>query len=163
MRTLIIGMGNPILADDALGVRLAHDLKAHLAHLPGVPPLDWVEECSVGGINLLELIDGYERLLAIDSIRTEGGTPGACYYFTAEALRETVNLSNIHDTNFATALQLGRMLGRPIPADHAIHILAVEVHDTTTVTEQLSEPLRAAYPQIRATIFAHALRALALA
>jgi Ni,Fe-hydrogenase maturation factor len=30
MRTLILGMGNPILSDDAIGIRLARELRAQL-------------------------------------------------------------------------------------------------------------------------------------
>ena len=49
--------------------------------------------------------------------RPTGGTPGTWYRFDAGALRETMNLTNVHDTNFATALELGRRLGMRVPAD----------------------------------------------
>jgi Ni,Fe-hydrogenase maturation factor len=32
-RTIILGMGNPILCDDAVGVRLARDFSAQVQHL----------------------------------------------------------------------------------------------------------------------------------
>ncbi len=46
MKTILLGMGNPILCDDAVGVRLAQDFKGKLSEIPG---LDIIEECSVGG------------------------------------------------------------------------------------------------------------------
>ena len=106
MRTLLLGMGNPILSDDAVGVRLARDFRARFQRLESAADLVVIEECSLGGINLLDIIAGYERLIVLDSIQTREGVPGDWRYFTAEALRETMNLSNIHDTNFATALLL---------------------------------------------------------
>jgi len=101
MKTLLIGMGNPILSDDAVGVRLATDFKNRL---DGTPGLDVMEECSVGGLNILEIVAGYDRLIVIDSIKTVDGIPGTWYRFDASSLRETMNLNNVHDANFAMAM-----------------------------------------------------------
>jgi len=145
MRTLLLGMGNPVLCDDAVGVRLATDLAARLGRRPDV---DVVEECSVGGLNLLELVAGYERLIVIDSLKTRDGRPGVWYRFTAASLRETMNLRNVHDTNFATALELGRRIGAPVPDDGDIHVIAVEVDDNLTFCEIMTPGLEAAYPEL---------------
>ena len=145
MKTLLLGMGNPILTDDSIGVRLAGEIAGRLS---GTPELDVVRECSVGGLELLQVLAGYERVIIIDSIRTVGGKPGDWYRFTAAALRETMNLSNVHDANFATALELGRRMGARIPPDEEIHLLAVEVEENATFGETLSESLAAAYPRI---------------
>jgi hydrogenase maturation protease len=153
MKTLLVGMGNPILMDDSVGVRLAGDVADRLAgeevtRAAGAAKLDVVRECSVGGLELIHVLTGYERVIIIDSIRTVGGTPGDWYRFTAAALRETMNLSNVHDANFATALELGRRMGARIPPDGEIHLLAVEVEENATFGETLSENLAAAYPRI---------------
>ena len=113
-RTVVLGMGNPILSDDAIGILLASALKPQLDDLPGV---DVVEECCVGGLNLLDLLEGYDRLIALDSIKTIGGVPGTWYAFDGTALRETMNLRNVHDANFATTLALGRHMGMHLPDD----------------------------------------------
>ncbi|MBI5385170.1 MAG: hypothetical protein HZA90_10840 [Verrucomicrobia bacterium] len=211
MKTLLLGMGNPILSDDAIGVRLAKDLKAalqaggavpwgssadfpvcriagfptceappsqeHFSRSHGLPTgksalrqagkpalrstLDVIEECSVGGLNLLDLLRGYERVIVLDSLQTSDATPGAWHRFTAEALRETVHLTNIHDANFATALGLGRRLGLPLPEDREIHIFAVEIEDNRTFSERMTPALERAYPTVRAAVF-KALHALLL-
>jgi len=149
MRTLLLGMGNPILSDDAVGVRLAKDL---MARLQGTPDLDFVTECSLGGLSLLDVVSGYDRLVVLDSIRTAEGRPGDWYAFTASRLRETMNLSSIHDTNFATAMELGRRLGHRIPADDDIFICAVEVEDNVTFAEAMTSRLEGAYPAVREEI-----------
>ena len=146
-RTLLLGMGNPILSDDAVGVRLARDLGAALA---GTPGLEVVPECSAGGLALLELLHGYDRVVVVDSIKTRGGRPGDWYRFTAAALRETMNLRNVHDANFATALALGRRLGHPLPADEEIHVLAVEIEENREFSESLSPALERAYAGVLA-------------
>ena len=141
--TLLLGMGNTIVSDDAIGVLLARDLGARLA---GTPSLDVVEEGPPGTLDLVERLLGYERVIVIDSIRTRDGRPGTWYSFTAAALRGTTNLRNVHDTNFATALELSRQLGLRLPGDDQIHILAVEILQNDTFGESLSPPLAAAYP-----------------
>jgi len=149
LKTLLMGMGNPILSDDAVGVRLARDIGEKLA---GTPGLSIMEECSVGGLNIIEVVEGYDVLIIMDSIRTTGGTPGDWHRFTAEALRETMNLNNIHDVNFATALELGRRMGMKLPAEEDIHIFAVEVLDLITFSEQMTPPLENAYPDFSEAI-----------
>ena len=150
MRTLLLGMGNPILSDDAIGVRLAADFKAASEPLP---ELDIIEECSVGGLNLLEVLRGYQRAIVLDSLQTSKGTPGAWHRFTAEALRETIHLTNIHDANFATALELGRRIGLPLADDAEIHIFAIEIQDNHTFSERMTPALERAYPRLRTAIF----------
>jgi len=142
MKTLLLGMGNPILCDDAVGVRLAHDFKRELE---GIRELDIVEDCSVGGLNLLDILTGYERVVVLDSIRTTEGVPGEWYYFTAGSLRETLHLTNLHDANFATAMELGRAAGMPLPLSKNIHIFAVEAKENRTFSEQMTPELENAY------------------
>lgn len=150
-------MGNPILRDDAVGCRLAADLAQQLGEVAG---LDVVAECSAGGLELLPILEGYDRLVVFDSIKTRGGIPGAWYRFTAADLRQTMNLSNVHDANFATALELARRLGQHVPAPERSHIFAVEILDNTTFDERMSQPLEHAYqacvtailPQVEALV-----------
>lgn len=151
-RTLLLGMGNPILCDDAIGIRLVSHLKKRLQNFSD---LDIVEDCSLGGFNLLEVIDGYSRLIVIDSIRTIGAIPGEWYYFTAERLRETMNLNCVHDANFATALEFGRRLNMHLPPDHDIHIFAVEILDNQTFAERMTEELEKRFLTIADEIFFH--------
>jgi hydrogenase maturation protease len=135
--TLLVGMGNPILRDDAVGVRLAREVAARL----GSPEeLEVLEECSVGGLNLLDVVEGHDRLIVLDSIRA-GGPPAHWYRFDGTALRETMNVRNVHDLNLATALELGRRLGLRVPADEEVHLFAVEVVDNQTFDERMTLPL----------------------
>ncbi len=148
--TLVVGMGNPYLSDDAVGVRLARFVRRALGELPGV---DWVEECSVGGLNVLDLVSGHDRLVVLDSIKA-GGPPGSWYRFDGRSLRETMNLSNVHDANLATSLELGRRLGMRVPAEPEVHAFAVEVEDNLTFAERMSEPLERLFPEYASEILA---------
>jgi hydrogenase maturation protease len=153
VRTLVLGMGNPYVMDDSIGLRLAGELKLRLDHTPG---LSWATDCSSGGLELLDQLAGHERLVVFDAIRTRGGRPGDWYRFNAGALRETRHLSSIHDANFATALELGRALGMRLPPDDEIHIFAVEIAANDCFGEELSPELGSVYSAIRDEILAEA-------
>ena len=124
MKTLLVGMGNPILSDDAVGVRLAQDFKEKLSPRA---TLDFVEECSVGGLNLIDLFAGYDRVIVLDSFHTAGSRPGEWFFTTSETLCDSIHLTNIHDANFATAIELGRRMGMALPVPANILIFGVEI------------------------------------
>jgi len=156
VRTLLVGMGNPILCDDAVGVRLAQAFKRELNQ---VPDIDIIEECSVGGLNLLDLFQGYDRVIILDSFRTTGGKPGDWHAFTAPSLCESIHLTNIHDTNFATALALGRAMGMVLPAPSDILIFGVEIKENMLFSESMSPELEELFPCYSSEILAE-IRAL---
>jgi hydrogenase maturation protease len=157
MRTIVLGMGNPILCDDAVGIRLARDLRAQA---PEREDVDYVVDCSVGGLNLLDLVTGYDRLIVFDSIRGGGGPPGSWYSLTGECFKETMNLTNVHDANFTTALALGRLMNAHLPSPEDVHIFAVEIVDNTTFSESMTPELETAYAAFCPEIVRQALALL---
>jgi hydrogenase maturation protease len=148
IRSLVVGMGNPLLRDDAVGIRLAAFLRGRLGEPPG---LSYVEECSAGGLEILDLVAGHERLVLLDSIKA-GGPPGSWYRFDGSSLRETMNLRNVHDTNLATALELGRRLGLPVPVEGEVHVFAVEVEDNLSFDERMTDALEERFPEYASEI-----------
>jgi hydrogenase maturation protease len=157
MRTIVLGMGNPILCDDAVGIRLARDFRA-LA--PESPDVDYIIDCSVGGLNLLDTVTGYDRLIVFDSIWSSEGRPGTWYEMTGETFRETMNLTSVHDANFTTALELGRRIGTRVPSAANVHIFAVEIADNTIFSESMTPELEAAYVTFCPEIMRRALALL---
>ena len=63
--TLVLGMGNPILSDDGVGLLVAR----RLAEMP-LPDGVEVLESEVGGLRLLELVRGFTRSIIIDALKT---------------------------------------------------------------------------------------------
>ncbi len=157
MRTLLLGMGNPILSDDAVGVRLARDFKRQLTD---IPDLDVIDECPVGGLNLLDILTGYERVIVLDAMVTQEGKPGEWRRFTAGALLETAHLTSIHDANFATALELGRRVGMVLPRPEDIHVFAVEAAEILTFSERMSQVLEDRYPVYASAILSEVRQVL---
>ena len=139
MKTLILGLGNPILTDDGVGIKIAQNIKE------GNPDLE-VIETSEGGIGLLDLVLGYDKLIIIDSIKTGQGKLGELYKLELEDLRPTVGLSSSHGIDIATAFKLGQRLGCRMP-EH-VSIYAVEIRDNTTFGEECTEEVEERIPFI---------------
>jgi hydrogenase maturation protease len=140
-KTLILGIGNNILTDDGIGSRLVSDL----IKLINDPEVHYETACC-GGLEIVEYIRDYERVIFIDSIRTHKGRPGDVYYFIPSDFRETSHLSSLHDVSFLTALNLGHTLNLGLPDD--LHIIAVEIIENMEFSEELTLQLKKKYTKI---------------
>jgi len=139
MNTLILGIGNPILTDDGVGIKIAHKLKEERPELE-------VVETGEAGLTLLDLITGYDRLIIIDSIKTEQGKPGQVYKVELEDLKPAMDFSSSHGIDIATAFKLGQRLGYRMPK--SVSIYAVEMKDNTTFGERCTEEVEEKIPFI---------------
>jgi hydrogenase maturation protease len=138
MKTLILGLGNPILSDDGVGPRIAGELEGR------VDGDATVMETSLAGLNLLDLLVGYDRVIFIDAIKTGEGKPGRIYHLGLDDFKTTRHAVSTHDVNLATALELGKRLGLILP--DKIDILAIEVADTGRFSEELTPGVAEAVP-----------------
>ncbi|MBA7679947.1 hypothetical protein ES703_88253 [subsurface metagenome] len=139
MNTLVLGIGNPILTDDGVGIKIAQKLKE------GNPKLE-VIMTSEAGIILLELLVGYKRLIIIDSIKTEKGEPGDLYKLELEDLKPAKDFSSSHGIGIATAFELGQRLGYSMPKYTSIY--AVEIKDNTSFGEKCTREVKERIPFI---------------
>ena len=140
MKTLVLGLGNPILSDDGVGIRIAQELKSSLDQEDIT-----VMEASIAGLDFLDSLAPYDRVIIIDAIQTGDGKAGQIYRLELEALDATKHASSPHDVNLATALELGRRLGIPLPEE--IVIFAIEVEDVTTFSEKCTPEVEQAVPE----------------
>ena len=141
MKTLLLGLGNSILRDDAVGLKVVRVLGEKMTG----KDVD-VEEASFANIEILEAIGSYDRLIIVDSIKTGQGRPGELYSLSLEDLQTTLHLSCPHDINLATALELGKRLGMHVPGE--IRIYAIEVEDNQTFSETCTPSVEEAIPRI---------------
>jgi len=145
-KTLILGLGNDILTDDGIGPRLVHDLSQMIIN----KNVQFDTACC-GGLEIMEHIKGYEKVVFIDAFHTPEGNPGDVFYFVPAEFRETSNLSNLHDINFLTALELGNTLNMDLPSD--LHIIAIKIIEDLEFSEEFTEPLKKRYPGILEEVF----------
>ena len=107
----------------------------------------------MGGLEILEMIREYHTVLILDAIKTKEGAPGDVYYFNPEDFHETMHLSNLHDVNFITAIELAKKIKLSIPEN--IHIIAIEILEDLEFGCSLSPELEEKYPKILERVHEH--------
>ena len=150
--TVVIGLGNPILSDDAVGLRVARALGQQLAGVAGVV----VKELHAGGMRVMDAVAGFERAVIVDAMRTGEHPPGSVCRLDAGQLGLARNLASTHDTNLATALELGSMLGMAMP--RRVTVFGIEALDVETFGETMSAAVQRAVP-VAARVIARELLA----
>jgi hydrogenase maturation protease len=153
-KTLIIGLGNPILTDDGVGVKVAYEVERALASVDREDIT--VTEASAGGLRLMELMVGYDRVILIDAFSgSNSAAPGTVHRMTLDDLRSispTQHSTCPHDTTLVTALDFGLRMGLPLPEEISIH--AVEVENVTDFSEEPTPAVAAAIPKVTAAVLA---------
>ena len=141
MKTLILGMGNPIMGDDGVGIWAARALKDRVNEEKVT-----VMETGMAGLNLLELLADYDRAILIDAIKTGEGEVGKIYRLEPETLNGTRHAASTHGIDFSTALELGSRLGLSLPRD--IILFGIEVADVNTFSEKCTPEVEKAIPVV---------------
>src|SRR5512136_1017150 len=140
-RLLVLGLGNDILTDDAIGLHVVRRLQGQLA---GYPAID-IRETTEMGLALLDFITGYRAVVIVDSIQTGKANPGFLHELDASALHELTGRTP-HFVGVSETLAMGRQLGLAMPEQ--VKIFAIEVEDPFTVGTALTPALQAALPGI---------------
>ncbi len=154
MKTLVIGLGNPILTDDGVGVKVAYRIRETLEKNP-LPDVT-VTEASVGGLRLMETLLDYERVFIIDAILPENkekARTGTYRRITIEDLRNlspTQHSASAHDTTLVTALDMAERLGFSIPKQ--IIIYAIDVENVLEFSEKPTANVEKSIPLVTQAI-----------
>ncbi len=104
-RILIACIGNSLASDDAAGCEVYERLNRDL------PPDDVrLEMLGVEGLSLLEILNGEERVIVVDSVRL-GGAPGTVHVLDWEELGESGGKGcSIHDIGIREAFLIADRL-----------------------------------------------------
>lgn len=112
--TLVVGLGNPLMGDDGVGLRALAQLEERWQMPAGVELVDG----GTWGMNLLPAIEGAERLLFLDAING-GVNPGTSVLLEREALPRLFALKvSPHQIDLREVLALAEWRGT-LPDDTA--------------------------------------------
>jgi hydrogenase maturation protease len=146
MKTLLVGLGNPLLTDDAVGLHVVRELQPMLAEEQDID----IKEDYRGGLRLMELMVGYDRAIIVDAICTNA-EPGSIHILSPDDI-PTQRSASAHDVNLPTALELGRQTGAILPTSENILLIGIEAEDVQTYSEALTPKVEAAIPKAIETI-----------
>jgi hydrogenase maturation protease len=144
MKTLLIGLGNPILGDDGVGWQVADAISNLQCPIPNLE----IDRLSLGGLSLMERMIGYEHVILIDSLVTGQFPLGHVTSFTLDQLPDHTggHTTAAHDTSLLTALRVGKQMGAQLPEPPNIRIIGIETLPNFDFSEELSPSVAAAVP-----------------
>lgn len=135
---VVLGIGNIVLRDDGLGVRVVEHLEDHYDFPDNVQVLDG----GTLGMELLRFITPAKRILLLDAIHG-GQVPGTMYRLEGDAVQAHFQEKiSAHEIGIQDVLTLLSLTGKPMPE---IVVLGVEPLDLAVGLE-LSEELSQAVP-----------------
>lgn len=139
--TLVLGVGNPLMGDDGVGVLAVQLLLARPDLPPGVAAVDG----GTAGLGLIPLIAGYRRLILVDAVLM-GEPPGAVRRFEWREARVAGHERplSLHQSDLADALALAEVLGS-LPAE--VIVFGVQPQHTDW-DQPLSEAVARALPDL---------------
>jgi hydrogenase maturation protease len=148
MKTLILGLGNPLLGDDGVGWRVVEQVQQRIA--PSIAEIDYH---AGGGLALMERLIGYDRVLIVDALTTGQRATGAidCFRLNDLPPYAASHLSSAHETDLQTALAVGKQMGAILPGE--ILIIGIEANQVYDFSETLSPAVaEAVAPAARAIL-----------
>ncbi len=116
--TLVLGVGNILLGDEGVGVRVIQAMKEK--KLPGnVELLDG----GTASLDLLDSLSNREKVIIVDAVKG-GGKPGTLYHFSlCDITAERKNLNSLHQIGLLETLAMAEYLGC---APHHVTIYGIE-------------------------------------
>jgi len=138
-RVLVLGLGNDLLRDDSIGLRLTDALRERLPAGSNITVLQSLE----AGLALLDIVAGYDELIIVDAVQTSHAEPGYVHELEV-GMMPLLSGGSPHFLGVAEMLALGRELHLPVPGK--ARVFAVEVEDPYTLEVGLTPALSAALP-----------------
>ncbi len=142
--TVVVGLGNPVRYDDAVGLRTVEAV-ARLLDAEPVPGVR-VTTSTRAGFELVDLLAGASRAVIVDCVALPDPEPGRIHRLSLDDVAGSTRLIGAHDVSVGGAFALARATGIPMP--EVIDIYAVEVADIDRFEEGLSPDVARAVPRL---------------
>ncbi|MFH1423012.1 MAG: hydrogenase maturation protease [Planctomycetota bacterium] len=142
--TLILGIGNSILSDDAAGLEVIQRLKGTTSAM--------VKEINSNILDIINEMEGFNHVVIVDSIKTEKGIPGTWCKMQPDDLLDSNmrNSSSTHSMNLPFAIRIAKECGCKLP--EKIDIYAIEIKDNHTFAEGCCQAVQQAVQDVSSQI-----------
>ncbi|MBP8303362.1 MAG: hydrogenase maturation protease [Phycisphaerae bacterium] len=144
---VVLGLGNPLMGDEGVGVAIVQDLMRAAAEYPWV---DFVD-AGTGGLAILHQIEGRAKAILVDAAFM-GESPGAIRRFTPDQVATVKPLSglSLHEADVVKVVHMARALGQ---CPGTVVFFGIEPQEIAPGTA-FSEPIRQGWPEYKRQISA---------
>ena len=140
MKIVVVGVGNPILRDDSVGLKVAERAAEELRKR-GIDV--HLELMTTTDFDVISKISGYDCAVIVDGLL--GDEPGKIRVMNLEDFGPSLSFSGSHSLSLPTSLKIGyELFGEEMPEKLAI--VAIEVEDPYTFSTECTEKVERAIP-----------------
>jgi hydrogenase maturation protease len=147
--TLVLGLGNPVLSDDRVGLAVAEEVKALLDRSPLA---DVDVACSTrGGFELIDLLSGYRHAILVDCLAVSDPKPGRVRELQLDRVAGSARLVAMHELSLEGVFALARAMQIPMPEE--VKVFGVEGGELTLISEEMTPEVAAAVAPLAARLY----------
>ena len=137
-RILVMGIGNPLVKDEGVGVRIIEEMMRTLSFPDNVTLMD----AGTMGMGILNLFRECDYLLIVDAIDGTGEAPGTVVRLSPEDLAPNQVKHSMHDVRLVDVLEAAMLMGCRPEAD----CIGIQISDMGAVRIGLTPAVEAAVP-----------------
>ena len=141
IKTAILGFGNPVRSDDAIGIYVIDQLKKLTEGHPQISLFDM----GTSAFEVLFNLKGHQKIRIVDAVVNTGEVPGTIYKVPAEEVRKAPvddPMVFLHSLKWDQALSYAKkIMGEAYPEDIEVYLIAV---DNTRLEVQISDEVKSA-------------------
>ncbi|MES2773985.1 MAG: hydrogenase maturation protease [Bacteroidota bacterium] len=145
-KTAILGFGNPVRSDDAIGVYVVNELQKRLKHRDDISVFDM----GTSAFEILFQLKGHQQLIIVDGVLNSGEPDGTLFRLPASEIHAQIQedpLLFLHGMKWDQALSYAKkMMGDEFPENN-IDVYLVAISETK-INMELSEKVATAGNQL---------------
>ena len=149
-KTAILGFGNPVRSDDAIGVYIANELQKKLQDRDDVCVFDM----GTSALEILFKLKGHQRIILVDGVLNSGEPDGTLFCLPSSEIQARIQddpLVFLHGMKWDQALSYAKkMMGDEFPERH-IKVYLVAISEIK-IDMNLGDTVKAAGNKLIATI-----------
>ena len=141
-QTHIIGLGNPVAGDDAIGLRITEDLQSIYHSRSTIK----ISGCCQSGLYLLDHFIGFKRIVIIDAIVDQSRPVGEIVPLELPEEQDMPPGVSPHFIGIHSVISLGKKYQLAMPEE--LLIFGIVIHEDQEIRETLSFDLQKRYKNI---------------
>ena len=150
LKTAILGFGNPVRSDDAIGVYVVNELQKQLQHRDDISVFDM----GTSAFEILFKLKGHQRIIIVDGVINSGEPDGTLFCLPASEIHAQIlddPMVFLHGMKWDQALSYAKkILGDEFP-ENTIQVYLIAISEIK-INMELSESVKAAGDKLIATI-----------
>lgn len=150
LKTAILGFGNPVRSDDAIGVYVVNELQKKMQHREDVTVFDM----GTSAFETLFKLKGHQRIIIVDGVINSGEADGTLFCLPASEIQAQIQndpMLFLHGMKWDQALSYAKkMMGDEFP-EQFIKVYLVAISEIK-INMELSDVVKAAGDKLIDTI-----------